>query len=354
MKSREYHLTDMMRGKTIKQLCGAVLPLFAAVILTSCDWNAKVDTASWQYYSFEEAGIAMLLPEEMKDGDALNVVYHGSSEELQLTITAVGELFADTEKLAVNVSKATGQEAEIVSAQGIELVRPASSEQVRTAEYYFVNYDGDTYHVLLSAVEECKEKRAKALLSAVSESICCSSDTPAGTTVRAHTETGVERMAADYLVLVNKRRSIPEKWVDLITLVKTTNGRGETIPIEKTACKAFFGLQKALAEENVQVDLASAYDDDGEHRTGLALDLYLRVDGKDIRETGESAQYPETWAKTHARLADYGFILRYPENGEYYTGNAYKPWHIRYVGIKAAREIVAQGITLEEYLSDAA
>jgi molybdopterin biosynthesis enzyme len=32
------------------------------------------------------------------------------------------------------------------------------------------------------------------------------------------------------------------------------------------------------------------------------------------------------------------------------TGYSYEPWHIRYVGIKAANEIYAEGIVLEEYL----
>ena len=32
------------------------------------------------------------------------------------------------------------------------------------------------------------------------------------------------------------------------------------------------------------------------------------------------------------------------------TGFVYEPWHLRYVGIRAATEITDKGITLEEYL----
>lgn len=53
------------------------------------------------------------------------------------------------------------------------------------------------------------------------------------------------------------------------------------------------------------------------------------------------------------KLAEFGFILRYPEDGAYYTGCAYEPRHIRYVGTDTAREITGRGITLEEYLDAA-
>ena len=57
----------------------------------------------------------------------------------------------------------------------------------------------------------------------------------------------------------------------------------------------------------------------------------------------------ELFAKVHERLADYGFILRYPEGKEDITGYAYEPWHIRYVGKEAAKEMYEQNLTLEEY-----
>ena len=34
------------------------------------------------------------------------------------------------------------------------------------------------------------------------------------------------------------------------------------------------------------------------------------------------------------------------------TGYQYEPWHVRYVGKEIASQIMAQGITLEEYLGD--
>ncbi len=76
-----------------------------------------------------------------------------------------------------------------------------------------------------------------------------------------------------------------------------------------------------------------------EHESGLAVDI--------------NAEEGDLWTIYDwlARNAwEYGFILRYPEDKEDITGITYEPWHYRYVGRKAAKEIYERGITLEEYL----
>jgi len=85
-----------------------------------------------------------------------------------------------------------------------------------------------------------------------------------------------------------------------------------------------------------------------EHHTGLALDVYLIIDGKEVYLNEEMEKYPKVWKKIHAKLAKHGFILRYPKNSAY----PYEPWHIRYVGKKTAKKIMAEpGLTLEQYLA---
>lgn len=83
-----------------------------------------------------------------------------------------------------------------------------------------------------------------------------------------------------------------------------------------------------------------------EHATGLAMDItsstYQELD--DAQENTDEAK----WLK--ANCANYGYILRYPTNKSDVTGIVYEPWHFRYVGKTAAKEIMEQGITLEEYL----
>lgn len=183
----------------------------------------------------------------------------------------------------------------------------------------------------------------------------------------------------DYMALVNKTHALPEDWEDLLVTVHTINTVGDDVEVEKKAYDAYLLLKAQLESEGIYVDLDSArrsvaeqqrimddftakYGADyaaktvakpgySEHHTGLALDLYLIIDGKDIVENEDMIQYPDIWAKIHEKLADYGFILRYLDGEEHITGYGYEPWHIRYINdIETAKEITDKGITLEEYL----
>ncbi len=78
-----------------------------------------------------------------------------------------------------------------------------------------------------------------------------------------------------------------------------------------------------------------------EHQTGYTIDCNTIDDAFGETEEGK-------WLAEHCW--EYGFIIRYPEGKEAITGYAYESWHIRYVGVEAAREIWEQGLTLEEYL----
>ncbi len=78
-----------------------------------------------------------------------------------------------------------------------------------------------------------------------------------------------------------------------------------------------------------------------EHNAGLAMDICSLYQSFD--ETDEFR-----WLSENA--ADYGFILRYPEDKQDITKIIYEPWHWRYVGVDAAKEMKASGQCLEEYL----
>ena len=202
------------------------------------------------------------------------------------------------------------------------------------------------------------------LLLCVSIFTGCGKKTPAG---------------IDYLALVNKENALPENWEKTVEITHLSNSFDDDIEVEKKAAEAYLALKDDLAKEGVYIDLDSArrsiaeqedivvrftekYGEDyvkkyvavpgySEHHTGLALDLYLNIDGEDVYYNEDMILYPEVWAKIHAKLADHGFILRYLEGKEAITGYNYEPWHIRYVGdVSIAKEIMEKGITLEEYL----
>ena len=49
--------------------------------------------------------------------------------------------------------------------------------------------------------------------------------------------------------------------------------------------------------------------------------------------------------------SEYGFVLRFPQDKSNIKGIIYEPWHYRYVGVDAAKEMTEKGLTLEEYVS---
>lgn len=84
-----------------------------------------------------------------------------------------------------------------------------------------------------------------------------------------------------------------------------------------------------------------------EHQSGLAVDI-VDTANQNLNEQQENTPVQQ-WLMAHC--ADYGFILRYPTDKSEVTGIGYEPWHYRYVGTEAAREIMEQGLCLEEYLA---
>lgn len=85
-----------------------------------------------------------------------------------------------------------------------------------------------------------------------------------------------------------------------------------------------------------------------EHQLGLALDIVDRL-YQVLDENQENTQ-TQKWLMNNSWK--YGFILRYPTDKRDITGITYEPWHYRYVGKKAAKEIFEAGLCLEEYLNN--
>ena len=212
---------------------------------------------------------------------------------------------------------------------------------------------------------------------------------PAEPEAETETEAAAEEGSViDYMVLVNQSNPLPEGWEEALETTAITNSVGDEVLVESKAYEAYLKLKEAVEKDlegyekgEVRLELDSAYRsiaaqqkivDDftekygedyvkqyvavpgySEHHTGLALDLYFTIDGKDIYENEDLVQYPDIWDAIHARLPEFGFILRFPESGEAITGYAYEPWHIRYLDSpEIAKEITGKGITLEEYFEN--
>ena len=224
---------------------------------------------------------------------------------------------------------------------------------------------------------------------------CKKTETTDGTTAAptdGTTQAPQEPAAYDYLVLVNKTNKLPDDWESTVVLEKAQNTLPEGVElnedneyvvsdvflVETRALAAFRELQADLEKDGIIILLDSTYrsvarqeelwaefeEEYGleyceqyvavpgysEHHTGLAIDVCLLKDGVIINDNDEMIAEREIFGKIHERLADYGFILRYPEGKEDITGYGFEPWHFRYVGVEAAKDITAQGLTLDEYL----
>lgn len=80
-----------------------------------------------------------------------------------------------------------------------------------------------------------------------------------------------------------------------------------------------------------------------EHQTGMAFDVTCQDSGNGFENTPHYRWLCENAYK-------YGFIQRYPPNKSHETGISYEPWHYRYVGKKAAKDMRKTGQTLEAYM----
>ncbi len=106
--------------------------------------------------------------------------------------------------------------------------------------------------------------------------------------------------------------------------------------------------EEGLSQEEAAVKAGTEVAKPGtsEHQVGLALDIvsseYQELDEEQMETEDQKWLMENSWK--------YGFILRYPMDKSDITGIIFEPWHYRYVGKKAAKEITEQNITLEEYV----
>lgn len=79
-----------------------------------------------------------------------------------------------------------------------------------------------------------------------------------------------------------------------------------------------------------KASMLSAKPGHSEHQLGLAVDIAGPTCGGTCFGTSPEGR----WVAANAHR--YGFIVRYPEGGTGVTGYYYEPWHLRYVGPRAA------------------
>ena len=151
-----------------------------------------------------------------------------------------------------------------------------------------------------------------------------------------------ERIAADLTTMMADMRA--EGLSPLICSSYRTDEKQQSLFRKKV--ESYLEQGYSLVEADEAAGKWIAVPGTSEHQTGLAVDIidsgYPYLD-----EAQENTQV-QKWLM--ANSWKYGFILRYPSDKSHITGIWYEPWHYRYVGKEAAKEIFDRGICLEEYL----
>ncbi|MBR4830195.1 MAG: D-alanyl-D-alanine carboxypeptidase family protein [Bacilli bacterium] len=159
----------------------------------------------------------------------------------------------------------------------------------------------------------------------------------------------------DGIMIVNKSYPLPESY-----------DPGKLLP---EFMDAFTEMQADAQSDGIKLWIQSGYRS-YDYQVGL-YDMYVRQDGRDRADTYSARPgYSEhqsglaadinnpsdsfngtseaIWLKENCYK--YGFIIRFPENEDEYTGYKYESWHIRYVGKELSNKIHEAGdISLEKY-----
>ncbi len=336
-----------------------------------------------RWYVFKDLDLAMEVPaglkiKALKDPKG---AFKGLSSRIKITIKRWDRVsYPKSKDLAELVSDVTGKKVKILKQGGTRIVKVLGLN--KSLRYYVISPDADDYVITITP----KKSKDKPLTladireetSAIEKSFRLPGKIPEG--VEKTTLAKTKFPKPDYMVLVNYAHRMPKNWSSKADYVKWTNSRGNKVKAERKAYKAYlklkrdlekndkvyididFGLRTVKEQQEIMDDYTKRYGASyarqtvakpgySEHHTGLALDIYLIVDGKNIYLNEDMMKYPKLWEKIHAKLAGYGFILRYPKSYGRSTGYPYEPWHIRYVGVKKAKKIMSvKGQTLEMYL----
>ncbi len=84
-----------------------------------------------------------------------------------------------------------------------------------------------------------------------------------------------------------------------------------------------------------------------EHQTGLCIDITDRY--YEIKNDAIAQVATVQWLAEHC--ADYGFVLRFPQEKRDITHVMGESWHFRYVGVEAAKYMTENNLCLEEFVA---
>lgn len=220
--------------------------------------------------------------------------------------------------------------------------------------------------VLKAERDELTEENAQLMLQAdQEESAKASAEKLAGDTedwalVLINEEHPLDRSYVPELAAIDAERSVDVRILDSLQQMMA-DGAAQGLSMYVTSAYRSYERQREVFNAGMQTRINSgmtpldAYEDtktaiavpgSSEHASGLAVDIIASGYSELDERQADTAE--QQWLMEHCW--EYGFILRYPKDRSDVTGIIYEPWHYRYVGVEAAKEMTEQGLTLEEYM----
>ena len=184
---------------------------------------------------------------------------------------------------------------------------------------------------------------------------------PEAFVARNYDGTEYQLLAADArLVLVNGNLPLDAEPAPALVVADDATGQ----QLEAEAAEQYRAMAAAAAADGITLKLVTGYQDvsareaayaasvcppanASEQATGYAADILSPDCTEKTTRFADTRAYE--WLTAYA--AEYGFVLRWPEERQAATGMVYEPWHWRYVGVENALAIRASGLSLEEFLA---
>lgn len=229
--------------------------------------------------------------------------------------------------------------------------------EVKVEGEYNLNKAG-TYKLLYVAQDSSGNLDKKEFKLIVNKKVISNSNSGDRTFTTSKGFTGVIKDGITYIdgiLIANKTYGLPSSYGKGLTTTTSdafnnmkNDASKDGINISIISGFRSYSSQKSIYNNYVsrdgkaKADRYSARAGHSEHQTGLAVDINSLYTSFENTNEGR-------WLNNNAYK--YGFILRYPKDGEEITGYMFEPWHYRYVGVQLATKLYNNGnwITLEEY-----
>jgi zinc D-Ala-D-Ala carboxypeptidase len=178
----------------------------------------------------------------------------------------------------------------------------------------------------------------------------------------------------DLLALVTKETTLKSSYAPTdLTRIPEYMYPARELWLREEAFQQLEKLWQAAADDGVTLTIISAYRS-YDYQQALfqnyassygeeAANRFSARPGQSEHQLGTTVDFGGTAVDLKAAYADtdqgrwlaenaykFGFAMSYPEGKEEITGYIFEPWHYRYIGLEAAAEWYAAGLSLKEFL----